>query len=141
MREAEVVDVFEAWLRAGGWQVRREVDCVDLLAEHRDGRLLYVEAKGSTSSPGLDVDTQYGQLLRRMEPEERQARYALVVPVALRAAVLRVQAHVRALLRVDVFLVNDQGEVLPVDEGLRRPSPRPAQGPGSAHVGRSSCQG
>ncbi len=80
MREAAVVDAFHDWLVAGGWTVRREVDFVDLLADHPDGQRLYVEAKGVTSSPGLDVDTLYGQLLRRMRPDEDHSRYAIVVP-------------------------------------------------------------
>ena len=115
MREAEVVDVFDAWLQEAGWTVRREVDFVDLLAEHPDGRVLYVEAKGKTSSPGLDVDTLYGQLLRRMTPEQDRARYAVVVPKSLRTAATRVPEHVRALLRIDLYVVSDQAEVLLVE--------------------------
>ncbi len=43
-----------------GWDVAREVAFVDLVAEHPEGRRLYVDAKGHTMSPGLDVDTLYG---------------------------------------------------------------------------------
>lgn len=111
MREAEVVDVFEAWLRAQGWTVQREVRFVDLLAEHADGRLLYVEAKGKTTSPGLDVDTLYGQLLRRIDPDEPHARYAVVVPSVLERAVARVPRRVREQLRIDVYLVDDDRHV------------------------------
>lgn len=50
--------------------------------------MIYAEAKGRTTAPGLDVDTGYGQLLRRMPDEDQPAtRYAIVVPTeALRAA-------------------------------------------------------
>ncbi len=111
MREAEVVDAFEAWLLAEGWAVDREVKFVDLRAEHPDGRLLYVEAKGHTTSPGLDVDTLYGQLLRRMRPEEEQARYAVVVPTSVLKAAQRVSPKVRQTLRIDLFTVDDAGRV------------------------------
>jgi hypothetical protein len=63
--ERRIVDAFAAWLEAGGWQVRREVDFCDLVAS-RKRETLYVEAKGRTAAIGLDVDTLYGQLLRRM---------------------------------------------------------------------------
>jgi hypothetical protein len=63
--EARVAAAFSAWLTEQGWQVRTEVEHVDVLAE-REGVRLFAEAKGITSSPGLDVDTAYGQLLRRM---------------------------------------------------------------------------
>jgi hypothetical protein len=57
---------------------RREVEFVDMTAT-RDGETLYAEAKGRTSSVGLDVDTMYGLLLRRMRDESGAARYAVVV--------------------------------------------------------------
>ncbi len=111
MREAQVVDAFEAWLLSAGWRVQREVDHVDLLADHPDGRRLYVEAKGHTSSPGLDVDTLYGQLLRRMRPDEPQVGYAVVVPETVLGAALRVPSEVRRRLRVDVYAVDETGRV------------------------------
>jgi hypothetical protein len=63
--EARIVDAFAAWLEGAGWKVSREVDFVDLLGE-RDDQRLYVEAKGRTAAIGLDVDTMFGQILRRM---------------------------------------------------------------------------
>jgi hypothetical protein len=51
----------------------------------RDGDTLYAEAKGRTSLVGLDIDTLYGQLLRRMPLDESNARFAVVVPVEARA--------------------------------------------------------
>ena len=44
----------------------------------------YAEAKGWTWAIGLDVDTLYGQLLRRMKDPASGARYAVVVPIAAR---------------------------------------------------------
>ncbi len=90
-----MVDAFEAWLLRAGWTVDREVAFVDLRAEHPDGPLLYVEAKGHTTSPGLEVDTLYGHLLRRMRPGEGHARYAVVVPTSVLKAAQRVSPAVR----------------------------------------------
>ena len=109
--EIRVVDAFCAWLLARGWSVEREVSFVDVLARHPDGRVLFAEAKGRTSATGLDIDTLYGQLLRRMDPGDGDARYAVVVPSTSLAAALRVSENVRAALRIDVFSVSDEGLV------------------------------
>lgn len=74
--EQRVVDTFCAYLSEAGWRVRREVHFCDLVAE-RGGITLYAEAKGKTSDAGLDVDTLYGQLLRRMPIAKRQLRGSL----------------------------------------------------------------
>ena len=68
-----MVAAFCEHLRAQGWTVTTEVAWCDVRAE-RDGALLYAEAKGRTSAPGLDVDTAYGQLLRRMLAEDEPYR-------------------------------------------------------------------
>ncbi len=53
----------------------------------RGAERLVGEAKGVTSSPGLDVDTLYGQLPRRMTVPDSAIRYAVMVaPQALNAA-------------------------------------------------------
>ena len=57
--EKRVIDAYVAWLEQRNWTVRREVDFADVYAERGDERL-YAEAKGRTTSPGLDVDTLYG---------------------------------------------------------------------------------
>jgi len=112
MREVEVVEAFSAALRADGWDVHTEVDFVDVVAERGDWTL-YAEAKGTTSSPGLDVDTMYGQLLRRMPADERPGvRWAAVVPEHVLPAVLRVPASVRARLVIDVYSVSSEGQVM-----------------------------
>ncbi len=111
MNEAQVVRFFCAALLANGWDVTTEVEYVDVVAR-RDGQTIYAEAKGHTTSPGLDVDTMYGQLLRRMRPEDQSdVRYAVVVPEAVLAAALRVPTSVRARLGVDVYAVHDDGRV------------------------------
>lgn len=54
----------------------------------------------------------YGQLLRRMPiTDDPNARFAVVVPTRARIAALRVPAPVRALLRIDVYVVDDDGQV------------------------------
>jgi hypothetical protein len=109
--EARVVAAFCEWLRDEGWEVRTQVDHIDVLAE-RDGVRLLAEAKGTTSAPGLDVDTAYGQLLRRMPDEARErTRFALVVPEETKSAALRVPARIRELLGINVFTVDEGGRV------------------------------
>ena len=109
--EARVVAAFSAWLTEQGWQVRTEVEHVDVLAE-REGERLFAEAKGITSAPGLDIDTAYGQLLRRMpDAVPERVRYALVVPEETKRAALRVPARVRELLGIDVFTVGQDGRI------------------------------
>ena len=54
-----MIDADVTWLERSNWTVRREVDFVDVYAERGEERL-YAEAKGRTTSPGLDVDTLMG---------------------------------------------------------------------------------
>lgn len=102
--EARIVRVFERHLIERGWTMTRELEFCDLVAEQA-GQKLFVEAKGRTTSPGLDVDTTYGQILRRMPigADDDSFQFAVVVPAgtAERAA-LRVSPRVRHLLRITV---------------------------------------
>lgn len=112
MDEAHVVMAFRDFLEAQGWSTRTEADFVDVVARHRDGRTIYAEAKGHTSSPGLDLDTMYGQLLRRMSLEDQpraDVRYAAVVPHQALTAAKRVPAWVRSQLRIDIYAVHEDG--------------------------------
>ncbi len=63
------MDAFCAWLETEGWVVEREVALCDVKAS-RPGQVMFAEVKGRTSSAGLDVDTMYGQVLRRMPAEQ-----------------------------------------------------------------------
>lgn len=106
-----MVAAFCEHLRARGWAVTTEVDHCDVRAE-RDGVVMLAEAKGRTTALGLDVDTGYGQLLRRMPAEDEPAtRYAIVVPAEARWHAERVPRRVRELLRIDVYLVDDGSAV------------------------------
>lgn len=109
MPERDVVDHFRRWLETDGWQVDLEVAWVDITAT-RDDHTLVAEAKGTTTSAGLDVDTAYGQLLRRMRDDDSTA-YALVVPRGAVRAALRVPRHVLAKLSTSIFSVDDDGTV------------------------------
>lgn len=74
---------------------------------------MYAEAKGITSSTGTDVDTMYGQLLRRMPPGEvGRARFAVVVPRKAVPAAERVSVRVRQLLGIEIYSVDDAGSVV-----------------------------
>ena len=101
---------FADWLRREGWTVDTEVDFVDVCAR-RGGERMYAEAKGRTAAMGLDVDTMYGQLLRRMTDPASGARYAVVVPTAGVLAALRVPAWVRERLDLEVYEVDERGAV------------------------------
>lgn len=107
-----MVSAFQRWLEADGWATRLEVDFVDIVATRGD-HTMYVEAKGRTASPGLDVDTLYGQLLRRMPPQAvGSAAFAVVVPLGAVRAALRVPERVRQLLGIVVYGVSDEDEVV-----------------------------
>lgn len=99
------------WLAKDGWDVEREIDYCDVRARRGDD-VIYAEAKGTTAAVGLDVDTMYGQLLRRMPPSEvGKAQFAAVVPKSAVAAALRVPARVRQLLGIEIYAVDDNGAV------------------------------
>ena len=100
-RESEVEAAFVAWLTANGWTVTTQVDFADVHAE-RAGERIVAEVKGITTEPGLDIDTMYGQILRRMRTFDR-TRYAVVVPDTAVPKALRVEDEVRARLNLCVF--------------------------------------
>ena len=104
---------FAGWLSSQGWMVRIEVDFIDIVAE-KDGHLLYVEVKGASTVPGLDVDTAIGQLVRRMPSEADQAvSFALVVrdePRSVEAAV-RAPQRILDLLGMALYAVDEDGGV------------------------------
>lgn len=109
--EKRVVDCFCAWLEVEGWSVEREVEFCDVLARRGEERL-YAEAKGRTAAIGLDIDTLYGQLLRRMPlAEDPVARYAVVVPSEGVMAARRVPRRVRETLRIELYMVDEGGAV------------------------------
>ncbi len=109
--EARVVEVFCRHLQENGWSVTREVDFCDVIAE-KDGERIYAEAKGRTAAVGLDVDTLYGQLLRRMPiADDAGARFAVVVPTEGAKAVARVPERLRELLRIDLYVIDENGKV------------------------------
>jgi hypothetical protein len=88
--EARVVAAFAKWLQDRGWTVQTEIAFADIVA-HREAAVLYGEAKGRTEAIGLDVDTLYGQLLRRMPAQPQpDVRFAVVVPTEAVAAAERV---------------------------------------------------
>lgn len=110
--EERVIQAFCAYLNDQGWTIEREIGFVDVVAQRGTHRIL-AEAKGRTAAIGLDVDTMFGQLLRRM-PQERPApdtRFAVVVPAEASVAVERVPEWVRRELGIDVYVVSNDGSV------------------------------
>jgi hypothetical protein len=110
--EDRVVRAFRTWLTEQGWRIVPPADPHTDVEAQRDGTRLLAEAKGHTSSPGLDADTAYGQLLRRMTDDSMDVRYAIVVPSSALWHALRVPQHVRAGLRIDVYEITENGEVV-----------------------------
>lgn len=109
--EERVTDAFRTWLLAQGWTPVDPTDRWTDLEAVRGSERLVCEARGRTSEKGIDADIAYGQLLRRMTGESPEVRYALVVPTSSVKAAERVPAHVRRLLRVDLYEVTDDGQV------------------------------
>ena len=110
--ESEVEAAFCAWLAREGWTdiVRASGSNYLDVAAVKDGRKLLAEVKGQTSATGTDVDTMFGQILRRMEDPE--AAYAVVVPEGkVLSATLRVASWVLRTLHLTVYAVAESGEV------------------------------
>ncbi|MGX1914808.1 hypothetical protein ACWIID_39210 [Streptomyces phaeochromogenes] len=109
--EDRVTDAFRTWLLADGWTPVDPTDRWTDLEAVRGQERLICEAKGRTSEKGIDADIAYGQLLRRMTSQDPHIRYALVVPSSSMTAAERVPAHVREVLRIDVYEVTVEGRV------------------------------
>jgi hypothetical protein len=110
--EKPVERAFKSWLQRGGWRLINEASLLaDVIAERGDERLIG-EVKGHTgSNSGLDIDTMFGQLLRRMTPGAATT-WAVIVPTRSLTAVLRVPIDVRRRLGIRVFEVRDDDEVI-----------------------------
>src|SRR4051794_3621345 len=128
-----VVPAFRRWLEAQGWTTEAERGYIDVVAR-RGNETIYAEVKGRTRGrPGAGLDTLYGQLLRRMpatEVDDSSTRFAVVVPAGSEAAALRVPSRVRDLLRIDVYVVSDEGDVEVLigdtrERGVKAATPKP----------------
>lgn len=110
--EAAVEDAFVSYLEADGWDVRRQVKYVDVVAT-KDGRTLKAEVKGRTGpSQGLDTDTMFGQILRRL-PEQADEKFtaAAVVPAESISTVHRIPSWVLKRVGIVVYTVDTTGKV------------------------------
>jgi hypothetical protein len=107
--EEEIHQHFEIWLRSSGWTLLRDQGLADVVAV-RDGIRLIAEVKGITQSAGLDIDTAFGQLLRRMTRDSATS-YGIVVPSELKPVALRVSDELRRALRITIYLVESNGDV------------------------------
>lgn len=116
--EAGIEDAFAAYLEADGWDVRRQVKYVDVVAT-KDGRTLKAEVKGRTGpNQGLDTDTVFGQILRRFpELPDEKFTAAVVVPAESTSAVRRIPSWVLGRLGIMVYTVDAAGhvEIVPTD--------------------------
>lgn len=109
--EAPVELAFKRWLEATGWTLINDAGSwADVIAERGEERLIG-EVKGHTGgSTGLDVDTMFGQLLRRMKPGAATT-WAGIVPTRS-LTVLRVPIETRRALGIRVLEVKDDDEVV-----------------------------
>ena len=111
--ESEVEARFCEWLAGEGWTDIERASGTNYLdvSAWKDGRRLVAESKGVTKDTGTDVDTLYGQILRRME--DPAAAYALVVPEGnVLESALRVEEWVRRRLGLTIYSVAEDGAVL-----------------------------
>lgn len=111
--EDRVIDAFTQHLKALGWSIvrsRPSFNEPDIVATRGTERLIG-EAKGRTSAPRTDIDTMYGQLLRRMT-SDRGTTYAAVLPSAFVLRALDVAAEVRERLGIRIFEVTDDDRVV-----------------------------
>lgn len=109
--EADVQGAVVRWLLERGWDVSEGPRSGADLIAHRGAEHLVVEAKGHTAYPGVDVDTLFGQILRRIDPAAEMTRYAVAVPETLLHTVQRVDASILDRLDIAVLLVDDFGRV------------------------------
>jgi hypothetical protein len=111
MSEAEAEQRFVAMLEADGWTVTTDnPGYADVIATKSGEPRLIAEVKGHTAAPGLDVNTLYGQILNRMNDLSGSTRYAIVVPESILDKVERVTPEVRALLKLETWVVPAQGD-------------------------------
>lgn len=110
--DAPVEAAFRRWLVGEGWcLVQQPGSWADVIATRGEARLV-AEVKGRTgSNMGIDVDTMFGQLLRRMDPGVA-TDWAVVVPSAGLSKVLRVPLDVRRRLGIRVFEVREDDSVI-----------------------------
>lgn len=110
--EAPVERAFKRWLEETGWTLIDEAGSwADVIAQRGDERLIG-EVKGYTAgNTGLDIDTMFGQLLRRMKPGAATT-WAVIVPSRSLTAVLRVPIEIRSALGIRVFEVRESDEVV-----------------------------
>jgi len=110
---ADISTAFVNWLKQQEWAVVTSPREADIVAT-KGGETMIAEVKGVTSSPGLDVDTMYGRLLRRMSADTLVTRFAVVVPSSAAAAAARVPRAIRSQLKVDAYTVDLAGTVRPL---------------------------
>lgn len=109
--EAFVQRAIEAHFRAAGYELSPN-GYVDLSCRHpTTGQRWQIEAKGKTSSPGLDLQTCLGQLIVRMSDPD--IRYAVALPdvPTYRKQIEQVKPWVTERLNLSWILVSPEGQV------------------------------
>ena len=109
--EGFVQQAVEKYFRAQGF-IGDTTTYADLISSHPgSGEKWLVEAKGMTTSPGLDFKTGLGQLLQRMGDE--RFKYAIAIPnvPGFIKQWNMIPRRVRNLLGLHVLLIEQDGSV------------------------------
>jgi hypothetical protein len=109
--EGFIQKAIEAHFSALGFTLETDSHADLVAVNNSTGDRWLVEAKGVTSSVGLDFRTGLGQLVQRMG--DPKTKYALAVPAEDRfiAQCRAVSPHVRKALGLHWLIVDPQGQV------------------------------
>jgi hypothetical protein len=123
--EAFVQAAIERHFRDSGFEI--DVDgTVDLACRHPvTGECWQIEAKGRTSSPGLDFQTCLGQLLVRMSTPDMHYAVALPELPEYRAQIAKVNSWVIDRLNLSWLLISSDGSIHVSKPDTRWTSSRP----------------
>lgn len=108
--EGFVQSAIEKFFEAQGF-TRLEVKHVDLVCVNTSNEKWVIEAKGDSSSVGVDFNTGLGQILKRMD--EPNCKYAMAVPNIPKYInqLNKVPMRVRKLLGLNWIIVSEDGTV------------------------------
>ena len=111
--EAFVQQTVEEYFFQSGFDLieGKERGYTDIVARNSLGKEWFVEVKGKTSAPGLDLKTAVGQIARRIDREG--ANYAIAVPrtAAYIKQAQQLSAYYRRQTNLFIMLVDETGHI------------------------------
>lgn len=107
--EAFVQEAIEKYFSDLGYQLKTK-EQVDLIAE-KGSECWVIEAKGMTSSVGLDFNTCLGQLVKSMK--DKHAIYAIAIPKheKYERQCKLIPDYFRQLVNLHILFIDEQGKV------------------------------